>query len=56
MPGVRPITDPVAGPGLAAATIYALLGIAAARVPILAQLSALERRRVVLGPSFHGVA
>ena len=50
--------ESAAGPGLVAwaAAVYALLGIAAARVPILAQLSTLERRRVVLGPSFHGVA
>ena len=47
-----------AGPGLVAwaAGIYALLGIAAGRVPVLARLSSLERRRVVLGPSFAGVA
>jgi alpha-beta hydrolase superfamily lysophospholipase len=50
--------ESAAGPGLVAwaAAVYALLGIAAARVPVLAQLSTLERRRVVLGPSFHGVA
>jgi hypothetical protein len=50
--------ESAAGPGLVAwaAAVYALLGIAVARVPVLAQLSTLERRRVVLGPSFHGVA
>ena len=49
--------DP-AGPGLVAwtAAVYALLGIAAGRVPVVARLSALERRRAVLGPSFAGVA
>jgi len=36
--------------------LYAVLGIAAGRVPVLARLSAVERRRVILGPSFAGVA
>jgi hypothetical protein len=50
--------DSAAGPGLVAwaAAVYSVLAIAAARVPVLAHLSRLERRRVVLGPSFHGVA
>jgi hypothetical protein len=57
--GARPLAmDPAAGPGLVAwsAALYALLGIAAGRVPELALLSPIERRRVVLGPSFAGVA
>jgi len=47
-----------AGPGLVAwaAAVYGLLGIAAGRVPVLARLDPLERRRAVLGPSFAGVA
>jgi hypothetical protein len=47
-----------AGPGLVAwgAGVYALLGIAAGRVPVLARLTPIERRRVVLGPSFAGIA
>jgi hypothetical protein len=50
--------ESAAGPGLVAwaAAVYALLGIAAARMPVLTQLPTLERRRVILGPSFHGVA
>ena len=39
-----------------AAGVYALLGIAAGRVPVLARLTPLERRRVVFGPSFAGLA
>jgi hypothetical protein len=57
--GARPFgADVTAGPGLLAwgAGVYALLGIAAGRVPVLAGLSPLERRRVVFGPSFAGVA
>jgi peptidoglycan/LPS O-acetylase OafA/YrhL len=38
-----------------AAAVYALLGIAAGRVPVLARLDPLERRRVVFGPSFAGI-
>lgn len=47
-----------AGPGLVAwtAAVYTLLGIAAGRVPVLARLTPLERRRVVYGPSFAGIA
>ena len=46
-----------AGPGLVAwtAAVYALLGIAAGRVPVIARLSPIERRRVILGPSFAGI-
>ena len=46
-----------AGPGLVAwaAAIYALLGIAAGRVPVVSRLSSLERRRAVFGPSFVGI-
>lgn len=57
--GAQPFgTDAAAGPGLVAwgAAVYALLGIAAGRVPVLARLGALERRRVVFGPSFAGMA
>jgi hypothetical protein len=57
--GVSPFShDPAAGPGLVAWTtaVYALLGIAAGRVPVVARLSPLERRRAVLGPSFAGIA
>jgi hypothetical protein len=36
--------------------VYALLGIAAGRIPVLARLTPIERRRVVFGPSFAGVA
>jgi hypothetical protein len=38
------------------AVVYTLIGIAAGRVPVLARLSTLERRRVVYGPSFAGIA
>ena len=50
--------DPAAGPGLVAwtAAVYPLLGIAAGRVPVVARLSPLERRRAVFGPSFAGIA
>jgi len=46
-----------AGPGLVAwaAAVYALLGMAAGRVPVIARLSPLERRRATLGPSFAGI-
>jgi hypothetical protein len=39
-----------------AAAVYALLGIAAGRVPVLSRLTPIERRRVVFGPSFAGLA
>ena len=39
-----------------AAGVYALLGIAAGRVPVVSRLTPIERRRVVLGPSFSGIA
>ncbi len=39
-----------------AAAVYALLGIAAGRVPVLSRLTPIERRRVVYGPSFAGMA
>ena len=57
--GARPFgSDAAAGPGLVAwgAAVYALLGVAAGRVPVLGRLGALERRRVVFGPSFAGLA
>ena len=38
------------------AAVYALLGVAAGRVPVLARLSGIERQRTVLGPSFAGMA
>jgi hypothetical protein len=49
--------DSATGLGLIAWTagIYALLGIAAGRIPVLARLSPIERRRVVYGPSFAGL-
>jgi hypothetical protein len=56
--GARPFgRDAATGIGLVAwtATMYALLGIAAGRVPVLAHLTPIERRRVVLGPSFGGL-
>lgn len=56
--GARPFgaTD-AAGPGLVAwtAAVYAVLGIAAGRVPVVARLSPIERRRAVFGPSFAGI-
>ena len=36
--------------------VYALLGVASGRIPVVARLTPIERRRVVLGPSFAGVA
>ena len=47
-----------AGPGLVAwaRRVYTLLGIAAGRVPVVARLSPIERRRAVFGPSFAGIA
>jgi hypothetical protein len=57
--GARPF-GPVAGTGVGlvawTAGVYALLGITAGRVPVLARLSPLERRRVVFGSSFAGIA
>jgi len=56
--GARPFgADAAAGPGLIAWTggIYALLGIAAGRVPVVARLSPIERRRAVFGPNFAGI-
>jgi alpha-beta hydrolase superfamily lysophospholipase len=56
--GAQPFAAaPSAGPSLVAwtAALYAVLGIAAGRVPVLARLTPLERRRV-LGPSFAGIA
>jgi len=56
--GARPFGgDSATGLGLIAwsAGIYALLGIAAGRIPVLARLTPIERRRVVFGPSFAGL-
>jgi len=56
--GARPFgSDGATGLGLVAWTVamYALLGIAAGRVPVLARLTPIERRRAVLGPSFAGI-
>ncbi len=36
--------------------IYALLGISAGRIPVVAELSPIERRRAVFGPGFAGIA
>jgi hypothetical protein len=36
--------------------VYALLGIAAGRIPVIERLTPIERRRVLFGPSFAGVA
>jgi hypothetical protein len=38
-----------------AGAVYAVLGIAAGRVPVVARLTPIERRRVVFGPSFSGL-
>jgi hypothetical protein len=57
--GARPFgSDVVSGLAFVAwsAGVYALLGIAAGRVPVLARLTGIERQRVVLGPSFAGMA
>ena len=35
--------------------VYALLGVAAGRIPVVDRLSPIERRRVVFGPSFAGI-
>jgi alpha-beta hydrolase superfamily lysophospholipase len=57
--GARPLGADVAS-GLAfvawSAAVYGLLGIAAGRVPVLARLHGIDRQRVVLGPSFAGMA
>jgi hypothetical protein len=57
--GARPFgADSQTGAGLLlwALGIYALLGIAAGRIPVVARLTPIERRRVVFGPSFAGIA
>jgi len=51
--GARPFgEDTATGLGFVAwsAAVYAVLGVAAGRVPVLARLSGLERQRVVFGP------
>ena len=56
--GARPFgSEASAGPGPVAWTagVYALLGIAAGRVPVVARLSPIERRRAVFGPNFAGL-
>ena len=56
--GARPFgADTASGPGLVAwtAAVYAVLGIAAGRVPVVTRLSPIERRRAIFGPSFAGV-
>ena len=57
--GARPFgADSQTGAGLLlwALGVYALLGIAAGRIPVVARLTPIERRRVVFGPSFAGIA
>ena len=57
--GARPFgSDGGTGLGLVAWTVamYTLLGIAAGRVPVVARLTPIERRRAILGPSFAGIA
>lgn len=57
--GARPFgSDSATGLGFVAWSVamYALLGIAAGRVPVVGRLTPIERRRVVLGPSFAGIA
>jgi hypothetical protein len=57
--GVKPLgSDLAAAVGFVGwwAAMYALLGIAAGRVPVLARLTGIERQRAVLGPSFAGMA
>lgn len=57
--GARPFgNDAVSGLGFVAwsAAVYALLGVAAGRVPVVARLSGIERQRAILGPSFAGMA
>jgi len=57
--GARPFGGASAGSAIAfiawAAVVYAVLGIAAGRVPIVSRLTPIERRRAVFGPSFAGV-
>ncbi len=56
--GAHPFgADSATGLGLIAwsAGVYALLGIAAGRIPVLSRLTPIERRRVVFGPSFAGI-
>lgn len=50
--------DAATGAGFLAwgAGVYTILGIGAGRVPVIARLTPIERRRVVLGPSFAGIA
>lgn len=57
--GAKPFGSDVAtGIGVLvwSAGVYALLDVAAGRVPVLSRLAPIERRRVVLGPSFAGIA
>ena len=57
--GARPFgADAGTGLGLIAwtAAMYALLGIAAGRVPVVTRLTPIERQRAILGPSFAGIA
>jgi hypothetical protein len=57
--GARPFgADSGSGLGLIAWTagVYALLGISAGRIPVLARLTPIERRRAVYGPNFAGLA
>jgi hypothetical protein len=57
--GARPFgADTGTGLGLMAwtAAMYVLLGIAAGRVPVVTPLTAIERQRAILGPSFAGIA
>jgi hypothetical protein len=57
--GAQPFgADSATGAGFLAwgAGVYAVLGIAAGRVPVIARLTPLERRQVVFGPGFAGMA
>jgi hypothetical protein len=57
--GARPFgSDTGTGLGLIAwtAAMYAVLGIAAGRVPVVSRLTPIERRRTILGPSVAGLA
>jgi hypothetical protein len=56
--GARPFGPDVAssiGFVASVAIVYALLGIAAGRVPVVARLTPIERRRAIYGPSFAGM-
>ena len=57
--GGRPFGDAPAGSAIAfvawTAAVYAVIGIAAGRVPVVSRLTPIERRRAVFGPSFAGV-